>query len=440
MDVEYRRDFQNSYLVLQMEEDMVNTYVHRMITENRISGLLPCSCRRMNGDVLLYYDITSKISLAERCQCRKMAGEDFLTLISTLIKVLTEMEEYLLDGNTLCLDMQYIYLDIEMQSINFCCVPGESWNLENSFRKLMENLLPCIDHQNQRGVLAGYGFYQYAVKETFSLDGLRQQLEIFRKKEKKDEPQQEEECLIDYKEENIQTYFMENEEGEEKDNRSQPVLVTLGTVGIFVFGVIGWYLWRNYVTYFWIWGIIGGVFLITVSVIAICGMKRKHKSEKEKRQQKENTKTGSVHEKQRENVEISQGRIWEQREDRQERTEMKKWQDVNQTQILNMQQENIFYILEQKYPVNGQCIQLKNSGVYFIGKLKDMVDIVLPSGAVSRIHAKIRMEGNRVFLQDLNSKNGTWVNGKEIHGEHEVELKEGAEIRFADVVCVLKRI
>lgn len=193
-------------------------------------------------------------------------------------------------------------------------------------------------------------------------------------------------------------------------------------------------------TYFWIWGIIGGVFLITVSVIAICGMKRKHKSEKEKRQQKENTKTGSVHEKQRENVEISQGRIWEQREDRQERTEMKKWQDVNQTQILNMQQENIFYILEQKYPVNGQCIQLKNSGVYFIGKLKDMVDIVLPSGAVSRIHAKIRMEGNRVFLQDLNSKNGTWVNGKEIHGEHEVELKEGAEIRFADVVCVLKRI
>ena len=91
MDVEYRRDFQNSYLVLQMEEDMVNTYVHRMITENRISGLLPCSCRRMNGDVLLYYDITSKISLAERCQCRQMAGEDFLTLISTLINVLTEM-------------------------------------------------------------------------------------------------------------------------------------------------------------------------------------------------------------------------------------------------------------------------------------------------------------------------------------------------------------
>ena len=78
MDAEYRRDLQNSYLVLKMKEETENRYPLRMITENKISGLLPCSFRRMNGDVLFYYDITSKISLAERCQCRKMTGEDFL--------------------------------------------------------------------------------------------------------------------------------------------------------------------------------------------------------------------------------------------------------------------------------------------------------------------------------------------------------------------------
>jgi pSer/pThr/pTyr-binding forkhead associated (FHA) protein len=45
-----------------------------------------------------------------------------------------------------------------------------------------------------------------------------------------------------------------------------------------------------------------------------------------------------------------------------------------------------------------------------IGRGEDC-DIVLPSRQVSRNHARIRRSGGRHILEDLGSKNGTFING-----------------------------
>jgi len=57
-----------------------------------------------------------------------------------------------------------------------------------------------------------------------------------------------------------------------------------------------------------------------------------------------------------------------------------------------------------------------------------------PSQAVSRLHGRIRMEGKCFYLRDMNSRNGTWVNGRLLEGEQEVKLEEGDEIQFADLI------
>ena len=44
------------------------------------------------------------------------------------------------------------------------------------------------------------------------------------------------------------------------------------------------------------------------------------------------------------------------------------------------------------------------------------------------------MEGKCFYLRDMNSRNGTWVNGRLLEGEQEVKLEEGAEIQFADLI------
>lgn len=59
----------------------------------------------------------------------------------------------------------------------------------------------------------------------------------------------------------------------------------------------------------------------------------------------------------------------------------------------------------------------------------DECDIVLAERQVSRQHIRIHWEGNRYYVTDLESKNGTWVNGQRLEGTR--ELNDGDEIHVA---------
>lgn len=50
------------------------------------------------------------------------------------------------------------------------------------------------------------------------------------------------------------------------------------------------------------------------------------------------------------------------------------------------------------------------------------------SARVSRVHARLRTEGGRVWLEDAGSKNGTWVNGRRRAGP--ILLDDGDEVAF----------
>jgi len=49
---------------------------------------------------------------------------------------------------------------------------------------------------------------------------------------------------------------------------------------------------------------------------------------------------------------------------------------------------------------------------------------------VSRIHARFERSGTRLFVRDLNSTNGTWVNGKRLTPMHVNEVLHGDQIEF----------
>lgn len=58
-------------------------------------------------------------------------------------------------------------------------------------------------------------------------------------------------------------------------------------------------------------------------------------------------------------------------------------------------------------------------------------DIVLDKQEVSRQHAGIGLNDAGIYIVDLNSSNGTFVNGEQISGEY--QLKHGDHVRFADI-------
>lgn len=61
-------------------------------------------------------------------------------------------------------------------------------------------------------------------------------------------------------------------------------------------------------------------------------------------------------------------------------------------------------------------------------------DIVLAERQVSRQHIRIYIEGDVYYIQDLESKNGTWVNGQQLKGIR--ELQDGDEVHVALAVRI----
>lgn len=57
-------------------------------------------------------------------------------------------------------------------------------------------------------------------------------------------------------------------------------------------------------------------------------------------------------------------------------------------------------------------------------------DIVIPDGTVSRYHARLIFHGGQWTIEDLNSSNGTWVNGARV--TRPMPLQHGDELRLGD--------
>ena len=62
---------------------------------------------------------------------------------------------------------------------------------------------------------------------------------------------------------------------------------------------------------------------------------------------------------------------------------------------------------------------------------KTDTDIVYNVADVSRMHAQIVYDGNRVYMQDCNSTNGTYINGVKISSGQLIEIKAEDEISFS---------
>jgi pSer/pThr/pTyr-binding forkhead associated (FHA) protein len=80
----------------------------------------------------------------------------------------------------------------------------------------------------------------------------------------------------------------------------------------------------------------------------------------------------------------------------------------------------------QRWPID--------SDPFTIGRGHDC-DVILPARQVSRYHARIRRADGRYLLEDLDSKNGTFCNGRQTI--ESTILQDGDEIRIASDVKLL---
>jgi len=81
---------------------------------------------------------------------------------------------------------------------------------------------------------------------------------------------------------------------------------------------------------------------------------------------------------------------------------------------------------------NGQQIYISNN-IFLIGKDPSKTDYaIIDNKAVSRVHVELRIIADRFFIKDLDSTNGTFINGERIEADVPEEIYDGDEIMIAD--------
>lgn len=171
MNVRFARDYRHNYLILNTNGISAgSTYTIKMITENTIEGLLNCQERNINGETLLYYEITSKQNMKTLYDIQPLKIKQLQCLFKSLKMTGEMLENYLLHAGNLCLNPEYIFYDMQKDTYDFLFYPGESGIMEESFQELISFLMTHMDNEDMRIVEAVYQMADLLQKQQFVLD------------------------------------------------------------------------------------------------------------------------------------------------------------------------------------------------------------------------------------------------------------------------------
>ena len=113
-----------------------------------------------------------------------------------------------------------------------------------------------------------------------------------------------------------------------------------------------------------------------------------------------------------------------------ENYETEKTENYGETVVLSAGQTEGPASLVSREPGELATIYLDRD-LMVIGKMENAADAVISLPTVSRIHAKIRKVDEEYYLSDLNSRNGTSVNGRLLKTGEEYKLQDEDQVEFA---------
>lgn len=445
MKAEYKRDMNHNYLILYGEKDInTDSYQVRMLVGNIIPSLLKCRIQGVDGKFMMYFDITSKQAVSTLYEEKKLGNEDLRLIFGGFVRVMEEAAEYLINPAQLVLKPQYIFADCDKKELFFCLMPGYDKDIKEQFQLLTEYILPKIDHEDSEAVILGYGVYRRTMENSFHLEHIKE--ELYRKQNNKEEIKTETEkdsreiSVQETGEESLMqsSGMSENFWREEKTEKTDShklfgkkvavfVLILLALAGV-TMAISGGYLPHQDISV--LLGIVlagmGGIMLAVLIIRKAKNVyKQPQRESREKPQLSEKFVRPPVNEMLQEGSDDSIKTMMEKKSLHRERGE-----DFGETVVLSAGVVSGPASLVSREPGELAPIYLQEE-LTVIGKLENACDAVIDLPTVSRIHAKIRKREEEYYLSDMNSRNGTIVNGRLLLPEEEYRLQEEDEVDFA---------
>lgn len=374
MKEELKRELNKTYLILSSEEmDYEESYEIEMIIKNEPQTILPLHVLRINGEMQLFYDVSSKQTLKTCAGRTKLSVETIRSLFEAIELLMGELKDYLLDMECVLLDLEHIYT--KEGTFFFCYCPWVRQDILQSFRRMLEDILGNLDYHDTQGVELTYHLYQNACKGDFHIAEI---LEKHHNGEKKcPESVQMETYSIPEDQRTPEASSQETKKEEEKGQKQRKK------------GII-----RKILRFF---------------------------MKKEEPESDSETETAFT--------EGDRDDFFNEAD--REMSCQEVFEPVDMNTVLLGEMPMGHWRLRPLVAGYGEFIITGES--FLVGKKQDSVDGYIGRDTISRIHSRLYVKHGRLFIADANSTNGTFVNGETVAPGVDVEIFPGDRILFADV-------
>lgn len=478
-NIRYYRELQKTYLIAEdCLEELLGSYFGRAVLHTAMNGLAACKEHLVNGKKEIWYEIDGFHTLEQIFAVKKISAQELKQILLGLAQTIEGLEKYLIDGKRLCYQPEYLYMDMETGKIKllFDFTEGDR---EHPLMPLAQFLLERLDHEEEAAIELGYFFYEQAGRDVLSIREIEKKAEespnaVLRENLMEEKQEIRTACgaskeMFSETEEDI---FPDRlyEQSFSKENVQEPLLgegryLTKGGAVVTVMALLlggSFFLVRAYFslteTEELIWLVVSAILLLMGAGVSIYMFLRERRA-------------GAVRNKSNTPADAE---IWEST---QENTEIKNMQrnmeimeNARKNAVISRNiQKNTGYrkdiqssaIGESAYEEYGQEIdflpkEMDGKTIYLgdmlakkeyvlvgenreykldtfpflIGKDKERVTLALKDRSISRIHARFLLEDGILYLEDLHSTNGTYLNDLLLEPHVRMKVKRGDFLQF----------
>uniref|UniRef100_UPI004057C2A3 DUF6382 domain-containing protein n=1 Tax=Agathobacter sp. TaxID=2021311 RepID=UPI004057C2A3 len=136
MNFTFENQGTNTYMVYRIGEmDEIDSMSLGMITNNKISGLAPAFYYQQDTAKYIKYNVSAKVT-ADQFLMGVVNKKRLTGVFFGIVHALLSAEEYMIDADSILLDLKYIYTDVSTCETLLICLPVQKENCEHVDLKL----------------------------------------------------------------------------------------------------------------------------------------------------------------------------------------------------------------------------------------------------------------------------------------------------------------
>ena len=396
LQTEYVRNLHCNYQRLLLDQTPEEKrYQYCILNRGGIKGLLPCSLRYINGQAYLYYDISSRQSIVQLFGSKSITREWIRDFMWSFQQIQQELDRFLLDGRNVVWYPEQVFQDLDNNIFSFMYIPY--YERETGFLELVDFWVEHIDYGDEALVEFVYHVHDRLEKvgDVYLQDQIFKDAAELERKEpaaQKEIPVQEDFLTQDQSEAWERVHTVQEDMAPDEISKRH-LLSKEEKKGIF-------HLFDG---------------------------KKKRNREIREAYQKEMSDAMNGY---AVAEDTSYNVMGENRDD--------SCQEEYGRTIYIEEHPDPATMIHYIYSPQGKLLASLESASLSIGKKKGEVDLVLEDLSVSRMHARIVKEGAEIYLEDLNSTNGTFKNGLRLEPYERRKLETEDEIRCGNVTLIFK--